>query len=726
MANWPSQPVWVELEDIFPEQYTSIDGLAAASYNKVVTNLRYLYQHLGDANIAVGGVSFDTIAPGQTKTITPPDGSAVVTVSYPGNVLLYVIPQPEDNGEIHAYDFYWYFILPIPRLKSAGSTVTARAIPWGQSPTGTVKVTPTYTEDGASFKFEFNLDAPQGEIGPVGPPGPSVAAGLSIINIEESSSWTGSAGNYQTVITPAMHELGNTSNLVVFAMPTKSMSGSDATYEQTFDDYQVGSDGTITLYSNVKWSGKVMVGGGFAEAVDAEARNRLDVIESKIPTQASPTNQLADRNFVNSTAASMSSWKLYSDADMNDFATAAALKSATTFYRADGKPYTPTVNDYAVVIADELAPAPYTGETTRWKNFAEVGWGYDMPLGRAFTAAEMAAIQSGATKPIIDSVANKVNRAGDTFTGPVGAPSYKAGGQDLASTNDTQMILGSAVRELVLQSNLPIKRKTGSATYTVYDTGNKPTKTDVGLSAVDNTSDVNKPVSTAQAAAIKVVQDALDAHKTDTVVHITAAERTTWNAAVQSVTFAGKSLTKSGTAVTITQADARQALGLGSMAYEATSSYVPATRTVNGHALSANVTVTKSDVELGNVPNVNCQNASNITSGSLAVARIASGLIVAGDNITVSRNASTGVYTITANFGSVAPYVANLTTSSWSGSIGNYTYTISATTHGKGTYPVVQTFVDNEETYDSPTIDASGNITIKSNVKTAMRVVVRG
>lgn len=37
----------------------------------------------------------------------------------------------------------------------------------------------------------------------------------------------------------------------------------------------------------------------------------------------------------------------------------------------------------------------------------------------------------------------------------------------------------------------------------------------IGLDQVDNTSDANKPVSTAQEAAIKVVQDALDQYKTD-------------------------------------------------------------------------------------------------------------------------------------------------------------------------------------------------------------------
>lgn len=61
----------------------------------------------------------------------------------------------------------------------------------------------------------------------------------------------------------------------------------------------------------------------------------------------------------------------------------------------------------------------------------------------------------------------------------------------------------------------------------------KVTKSQVGLGNVDNTSDINKPVSTAQQSAIdaakKSVSNSLNSHTSNTTVHITAAERTKWN-----------------------------------------------------------------------------------------------------------------------------------------------------------------------------------------------------
>lgn len=55
--------------------------------------------------------------------------------------------------------------------------------------------------------------------------------------------------------------------------------------------------------------------------------------------------------------------------------------------------------------------------------------------------------------------------------------------------------------------------------------------------------------------------------------YATAAQGTAASTAVQSVTFAGKALTKTGTTAAISQADARTALGLGSAAYAATTAF---------------------------------------------------------------------------------------------------------------------------------------------------------
>lgn len=70
-------------------------------------------------------------------------------------------------------------------------------------------------------------------------------------------------------------------------------------------------------------------------------------------------------------------------------------------------------------------------------------------------------------------------------------------------------------------------------------------------------------------------------------------------------------------------------------------------------------------------------------------------------------------------------YEEDVATSSWSGSAGNYTYSIAATTHKRGTRPRVHTYVDGEETYDSPTIDwSTGNVTLHSNAQVAMKVLI--
>lgn len=135
----------------------------------------------------------------------------------------------------------------------------------------------------------------------------------------------------------------------------------------------------------------------------------------------------------------------------------------------------------------------------------------------------------------------------------------------------------------------------GAATKTEFDTHatsksnpHAVTAAQVGLGNVDNTADADKPVSTLQAAAIadakKAGTDAqeyaegvagdLTTHTTNTTVHITGDERTTWNAKVGSVSLG--SGTKNGTVkltVDGVPGDDVSVTGLKSAAYTDSDAY---------------------------------------------------------------------------------------------------------------------------------------------------------
>lgn len=74
---------------------------------------------------------------------------------------------------------------------------------------------------------------------------------------------------------------------------------------------------------------------------------------------------------------------------------------------------------------------------------------------------------------------------------------------------------------------------------------------------------------------------------------------------------------------------------------------------------------------------------------------------------------------------SFEPFEVDIASSQWIGDSAPYTYTILATTHLRGKRPRIYTYVNGEETYDSPRIDMdTGNITLYSNSKLALKAVV--
>ena len=209
----------------------------------------------------------------------------------------------------------------------------------------------------------------------------------------------------------------------------------------------------------------------------SEIQGKIDTINSKIPNQASSTNQLADKDFVNSTINSSAAFF------KGSFKSKAAL-DAVEWQTTDSSLTTyVTNNDYAYIEADET----HNNEAWRYiyvKDNSVSEWQPQFRVNESpFTQAQLDAINSGATTDLINSINSKLTA--DAIVDETGDSSIKAISQRAATLgiNTVQSNLNTHI----LDKNNP----------------HQVTKTQVGLSNVDNTSDIDKPISTA-------VQSALD------------------------------------------------------------------------------------------------------------------------------------------------------------------------------------------------------------------------
>ena len=209
----------------------------------------------------------------------------------------------------------------------------------------------------------------------------------------------------------------------------------------------------------------------------AEIQGKIDTINSKIPNQASSTNQLADKAFVNSTINSSAAFF------KGSFKSKAAL-DAVEWQTTDSSLTTyVTNNDYAYVEADET----HNNEAWRYiyvKDNTVSEWQPQFRVNESpFTQAQLDAINSGATADLINSINSKLTQ--DAIVDNTGDSSIKAISQRAATLGIN-----------AVQNNLNTHISNTQNPHNV-------TKTQVGLSNVDNTSDIDKPISTA-------VQSALD------------------------------------------------------------------------------------------------------------------------------------------------------------------------------------------------------------------------
>lgn len=147
-----------------------------------------------------------------------------------------------------------------------------------------------------------------------------------------------------------------------------------------------------------------------ATQVETSISSRVIGIENKIPAQASQSNQLADKNFVNEQITKSAANRVAYNQAGDPFPTRNALLTATTFYRG-GSAYTPNDHDYALVVADEGAPSPFTGGQTRFE-WTGSTWEYAYGINeRPFTSEEQAAIDSGITEEKVQEIGRKLDKS---------------------------------------------------------------------------------------------------------------------------------------------------------------------------------------------------------------------------------------------------------------------------------------------------------------------------
>lgn len=89
-------------------------------------------------------------------------------------------------------------------------------------------------------------------------------------------------------------------------------------------------------------------------------QSNISTINGKIPSQASSTNQLADKDFVNSSINALAAFYITRDAQGDNFNTYSQLSNATTFY-SGGQARIPTQNDYTYVRWDESKGTQVSG-----------------------------------------------------------------------------------------------------------------------------------------------------------------------------------------------------------------------------------------------------------------------------------------------------------------------------------------------------------------------------
>ena len=378
----------------------------------------------------------------------------------------------------------------------------AATIQVGTTTTGSAGSNASVNNSGTSSNAVFNFVIPRGDKGETGD------TGNGIINTTKDKVWK---------VTTVTFTYANGST---FDFSVSDGEDGEGAGDVLWPNSSV--DGDIVVFDGItgkllKDSGKTIW--GLENAISSNA-TAISTINGKIPNEATSSNQLADKDFVNSSINSVTAFYITRDAQGDQFATKAQLDATTTFY-SGWVVRVPTRNDYCIVVADET----HDNATTRY--IYQNQWEFQYVVNEtALTAQQLAALNSWITSGKVSQYDAYATNKQDTLVSGTNIKTVNGtsilGSGDIVTPNTTYNNATQSVAWLMsasdktkldwIESGAQVNSVTGvkGNSESTYRTGNvNITKANIWLGNVDNTSDANKPVSTATQNALNQKQDSL-------------------------------------------------------------------------------------------------------------------------------------------------------------------------------------------------------------------------
>ena len=294
------------------------------------------------------------------------------------------------------------------------------------------------------------------------------------------------------------------------------------------------------------------------QQADQTLQGNIDDINGKIPAAASQQNQLADKEFVNSSIASntgnlQGNYNLVTDLGLTVAATDTEIGTALA-----GEIANPGNNDYCFVgvpvndqTPDEIAV------TKRFKyNLAQQKWLYEYSLNNStFTAAQFDAINSGITAVLVTKLgdlptATALAQQISTSISTALTDYYTKANIDtlIANYSTTQQMttaIATALTDYYTKTNIDTLIADYSTTVQMTTAISQAIAT--ALASYSTTQQMNAAIASALTPYYTKTEidnllqgyattGALSSHTGNTTVHITAAERAAWNAKQAAIT----------------------------------------------------------------------------------------------------------------------------------------------------------------------------------------------